>query len=180
VTPDTRPAAAISATTWSAPAPQAPVTLPKGPEDPVAPAVAATAPDVATPAKHPAARVAPAPAFEHFTLDPSGPAVQPITAPARTDPESFGREAQPPDNLTVELVAPQVAAPAGSSLLAVLASYILPGSGPVPPATFVMLVLLGLILAVAYAPRPTGSERIWLSGLLGPSIGHGLAVRRPG
>ena len=80
----------------------------------------------------------------------------------------------------MELVAPQVSAPAGSSLLAVLASYILPGTGPVPPATFMMLVLLGLILAVAYAPRPGGSERIWLSGLLGPSSGHDPAVRRPG
>ena len=99
---------------------------------------------------------------------------------ARPGPVAFGHEVQPPDNLTVELVAPQVAAPAGSSLLAVLASYILPGSGPVPPATFMMLVLLGLILAVAYAPRPSGSERIWLSGLLGPSLGHGTAVRRPG
>lgn len=181
VTPDTRPAAAISATTWSAATPQAPVvTLPKGPEDQVTPAVAATQPDAAPPAKRPVAHVAPAPGLERFTLDPSGPAVQQITAPVRTDPVSFGHEVQPPDNLTVELVAPQVAAPAGSSLLAVLASYILPGSGPVPPATFMMLVLLGLILAVAYAPRPSGSERIWLSGLLGPSSGHDPAVRRPG
>ena len=82
--------------------------------------------------------------------------------------------------MTVELVAPQNAAPAGSSLLAVLASYILPGSGPAPPATLMMLVLLGLVLAAVFAPRPAGSERIWLSGLLGPRVGHGLAVRRPG
>jgi hypothetical protein len=181
VAPDARPAAAIAASTWDAATPPAPVvTLPKGPEDQVTPAVAAAKPDVAPPAKHPAAPVAPAPDLEHFTLDPSGPAVQPITAPTRPSPVSFGHEVQPPDNLTVELVAPQVAAPAGSSLLAVLASYILPGSGPVPPATVMMLVLLGLILAVAYAPRPGGSERIWLSGLLGPSTGHGMAVRRPG
>jgi hypothetical protein len=82
--------------------------------------------------------------------------------------------------MTVELVTPQNAAPAGSSLLAVLASYILPGSGPAPPATLMMLVLLGLVLAAVFAPRPAGSERIWLSGLLGPRAGHGLAVRRPG
>jgi hypothetical protein len=181
VTPDPRPATAISASTWSAATPQqATVTLPTGPEDQVTPAVAATAPDAAPPAKHPVAPAAPAPDLEHFTLDPSGPAVQQITAPARPDPVAFGHEAQPPENLTVELVTPQVAAPAGSSLLAVLASYILPGSGPVPPATFMMLVLLGLILAVAYAPRPGGSERIWLSGLLGPGSGHDPAVRRPG
>jgi hypothetical protein len=43
-----------------------------------------------------------------------------------------------------------------------------------------MLVLLGLILVAAYAPRPARSERIWLAGLLGPSSGHRLAVRRPG
>ncbi len=85
---------------------------------------------------------------------------------------------------TAEIAAPQLVSPAGpapaQSLLAVLASYILPGSGPVPAGTVFLLVMLGVILLAAYAPRPGGSERIWLSGLVGPRSGHGLAVRRPG
>jgi hypothetical protein len=43
-----------------------------------------------------------------------------------------------------------------------------------------MLVLLGLIMAAIYAPRPQGSERLYLSGLVGPRVGHGMAVCRPG
>jgi hypothetical protein len=92
---------------------------------------------------------------------------------------SFGR-----DEATAQIQAPQLVSPAGpapaQSLLAVLASYILPGSGPVPAGTIFLLVMLGVLLLAAFAPRPAGSERIWLSGLLGPRSGHGLAVRRPG
>ena len=77
------------------------------------------------------------------------------------------------------MVSPSGPAPA-QSLLAVLASYILPGSGPVPAGTIFLLVMVGVLLVAAYAPRLAGSERIWLSGLLGPRSGHGLAVRRPG
>ena len=70
---------------------------------------------------------------------------------------------------TAQIAAPQLVSPAGpapaQSLLAVLASYILPGSGPVPAGTVFLLVMLGVILLAAYAPRPGGSERIWLSGL---------------
>ena len=78
-----------------------------------------------------------------------------------------------------QLVSPSGPAPA-QSLLAVLASYILPGSGPVPAGTLFVLLMLGVLLWAAFAPRPAGSERIWLAGLLGPRCGHGLAVRRPG
>jgi len=145
-------------------------------------AVAATTPDRAPAAA--AARTEPPPPavadLDTFSFDASGHAIQPITPPAPPVPVAFDREVQPPDNMTVELVAPEGAATGGSSLLAVLAGYILPGSGPAPPATLMMLVLMGLILAAVFAPRLTGSERIWLSGLLGPSTGHGLAVRRPG
>ena len=85
---------------------------------------------------------------------------------------------------TAEIQAPQLVSPSGpapaQSLLAVLASYILPGTGPVPAGTIFLLVMLGVLLVAAYAPRPAGSERIWLAGLLGPRRGHGLAVRRPG
>jgi peptidoglycan/LPS O-acetylase OafA/YrhL len=88
------------------------------------------------------------------------------------------------EDATARIAAPQLVSPVGpapaQSLLAVLASYILPGSGPLPAGTIVLLVMLGVMLVAACAPRPGGSERIWLSGLLGPGRGHGLAVRRPG
>ena len=35
-------------------------------------------------------------------------------------------------------------------------------------------------MAAVYAPRPQGSEKLYLSGLLGPRAGHSMAVRRPG
>jgi hypothetical protein len=85
---------------------------------------------------------------------------------------------------TAEIQAPRLVSPSGpapaQSLLAVLASYILPGSGPVPAGTLFVLLMLGVLLWAAYGPRPAGSERIWLSGLMGPRAGHGVAVRRPG
>lgn len=179
---DPRPAVALSASAWTAPTPSTPTaTPPTSPESQVAPAVAAVAPDPAPAADRPDPPAPPATReLTHFTFDASGPIAQAITAPRPAAPVSFTHEVQPPQNMTVELVAPQSAAPGGSSLLAVLASYILPGSGPVPPSALMMLVLLGLILAAVYAPRPGLSERIRLSGLLGPRTGHGLAVPRPG
>jgi hypothetical protein len=115
------------------------------------------------------------------TLDPAR-VVVPAVAEARGGPATPAREAFAAAE--AEFPAPQVVAPDGpapsQSLLAVLAAYILPGSGPVPASTLLMLVLVGLILAAVFAPRPGGAERIWLSGLVGPRVGHGLAVRRPG
>ena len=78
------------------------------------------------------------------------------------------------------LVAPPGAAPAGSSLLSVLAGYVLPGvSGP-PASTLVLFIVVGLILGVSYAACPQLSERLAPGNLLGASTGHRLAVRRPG
>jgi hypothetical protein len=78
------------------------------------------------------------------------------------------------------LVAPFGAAPTGSSsLLAVLAGYVLPGSGA-PPTTLILLVLVGMLLAALYSPRPQLSERVVALGLLAPRSGHGKAVCRPG
>ena len=72
-------------------------------------------------------------------------------------------------------------APAGSSLLAVLASYVLPGSGSLPlQSTLFLFVQLAVILAFALAPRPGAGERLVLWGLLRSQAGHRLAVRRPG
>jgi len=109
-------------------------------------------------------------------VDPSGPAV---AGGSSRGPVVFGAEDAPAQIAAPQLVSPAGPAPA-QSLLAVLASYILPGTGPVPAGTIFLLVMLGVILLAAGAPRLGGSERIWLSGLVGPGSGHGLAVRRPG
>ncbi|HET6692516.1 MAG TPA: hypothetical protein VFG74_16805 [Miltoncostaeaceae bacterium] len=115
-----------------------------------------------------------------ISLDPSSaPVAAPVVAGSAVAGSAFGVE-----DATARIAAPQLVSPVGpapaQSLLAVLASYILPGSGPVPAGMIFVLVMLGVILLAAWAPRPGGSERIWLSGLLGPGSGHGLAVRRPG
>ena len=68
----------------------------------------------------------------------------------------------------------------GSSLLAVLAGYVLPGVGGPPASTLIMFVLVGLIVAIARAPRPQLSERAFAGALLGAASGHGLGVQRPG
>ena len=109
-------------------------------------------------------------------VDPSGPVV---AGGSGRGPVVFGAEDAPARIAAPQLVSAGGPAPA-QSLLAVLASYILPGSGPVPAGTIFLLVMLGVILLAAGAPRLGGSERIWLSGLVGPGSGHGLAVRRPG
>jgi hypothetical protein len=69
----------------------------------------------------------------------------------------------------------------GSSLLAVLASYVLPGGGTMPGSTlFLFLMQLGLLALVAVAPRSRGFERVVALGLLRARPGHEMAVRRPG
>ena len=82
-------------------------------------------------------------------------------------------------SLDTRVVAPAGSPAAGSSLLAVLASYVLPGGGA-PSSTLVLFIVLGLVLGVSYAACPTLSERLASSGLLGASVGHRLAVCRPG
>jgi hypothetical protein len=69
----------------------------------------------------------------------------------------------------------------GSSLLAVLAGYVLPGGGTMPGSTlFLFLMQLGLLALVAVAPRNRGFERVVALGLLRARAGHEMAVRRPG
>jgi hypothetical protein len=120
---------------------------------------------------------------ELISLDPGRDARAPIagaTAPASTRPDTAIGEAPESVGFAERLVAPAGSSQSGSSLLAVLAGYVLPGSGAPPAQTIMLLVLLGLIMAAIYAPRPQGSERLHLLGLLGPRAGHGMAVRRPG
>ena len=94
----------------------------------------------------------------------------------------FGQVAERGDNpFQVHLEAQGGPAPVGSSLLAVLASYVLPGGGSLPiQSTLFLFVQLAVILAFALAPRPGSGERLVLWGLLRSQPGHRLAVRRPG
>jgi len=95
---------------------------------------------------------------------------------------AFGAPTQPgPSPFDMHLEAQGGPAPVGSSLLAVLASYVLPGSGSLPlQSTLFLFVQLAVILAFALAPRPGQGERLVLWGLLRSQAGHRLAVRRPG
>ena len=77
------------------------------------------------------------------------------------------------------IAAPGGPAPAGSSLLAVLASYVLPGSG-IPATTLLLFVQLAVILAACLAPRSGIGERIHAPGLFGPRHGYRTVLARPG
>ncbi len=93
----------------------------------------------------------------------------------------FGAADQSASPFQVHLEAQGGPAPVGSSLLAVLASYVLPGGGSLPlQSTLFLFVQLAVILAFALAPRPGSGERLVLWGLLRSQAGHRLAVRRPG
>ena len=61
-------------------------------------------------------------------------------------------------------------APAGSCLLAVLASYVIPGGWQPAIQSMFLFVQLAVILA-ALAPRPGSGERLHALGLLGPRHG---------
>jgi hypothetical protein len=77
------------------------------------------------------------------------------------------------------IAAPAGAASAGSSLLAVLASYVIPGSG-LPSTTLLLFIQLAVILAAFYAPRSGIGERIHALGRLGPRLGYRTVLARPG
>lgn len=83
------------------------------------------------------------------------------------------------DNPFDTLAAPGGPAPAGSSLLAVLASYVIPGGG-LPITTLFIFVQLAVILAAFYAPRSGIGERIHALGRLGPRHGYRTVLARPG
>lgn len=69
----------------------------------------------------------------------------------------------------------------GSSLLAVLASYIIPGSGPVPMSLAItLLAQIAVMLLAMRPPRIRMSERVVMLGLMAGMLGHRRAVQRPG
>jgi hypothetical protein len=160
--------------------------------------IGAAAPDVPTPARTAVPSTPDAPAEKAAPRGETIPDfVTTILSAAETTPRfdaaaaSVGPGADPRDDFlptgdetsvefAASFVAPIGAAPSGSSLLAVLAGYVLPGSGGAPASTIVLLIVLGLILGVTYGAFPQMTERLAAGRLLGASAGHGLAVRRPG
>jgi hypothetical protein len=117
-----------------------------------------------------------------ISLDRNAPSVAAPTRPAESPADFGGPVVAAGDNpFQVHLEAQGGPAPVGSSLLAVLASYVLPGGGSLPiQSTLFLFAQLAVILAFALAPRPGSGERLVLWGLLRPQAGHRLAVRRPG
>ncbi len=121
--------------------------------------------------------------FAAILLGPSSPR-DPIALAAR--PASGTRGTDGDERSTgstifdAQLVAPTDTAPAGSSLLAILAGYALPGGGGAPASTLVLFIVVGLIVGLGYAACAQGTERIALGRLLGAASGHRPAVCRPG
>jgi hypothetical protein len=157
-----------------------PVEPPASPPDaPVATEPAPGATDAGPPAALPAHPPAPPRSnflealggVERAGPDPLSPVREIGTGPAGTDADG--------GNPFDTIAAPGGPAPAGSSLLAVLASYVIPGGG-VPTATFLLLVQLAVILAAFYAPRSGLGERIHALGRLGPRLGYRTVLARPG
>jgi hypothetical protein len=117
-----------------------------------------------------------APALDPDAAGPAAGKLPPVIASSLDET----RTADPATFTPPTLTAPEGSVPSGASLLEVLASYVLPGSGAPPASSIVFLILLGTLLLAAYAPRPQLSERLYLLGLMGPRSGHAMAVRRPG
>ncbi len=70
--------------------------------------------------------------------------------------------------------------PAGSSLLAVLASYVLPGVGAPPGTVLLLFVQLAVILAAFFAPPLGLGERALALARVGPRSGYRTVLARPG
>lgn len=161
------------------------LTLSAGTDTPVGPVAAAPATEPAGPSASAISGLLTRDAALHqnlVTLDPHF-ARAPLAAVATTPiPQGLGRLG---DEGTSALFSEAVEAPigavtSGSSLLAVLAGYVLPGVAGPPASTIIMFVLVGLIVAIARAPRPQLSERAFAGVLVGAASGHGQGVQRPG
>jgi len=160
------------------------------PAAPATPALAPVAPPTSPP-DAPAAtgRGAADPAAARPPPQPRSRLVEALGGVDRPAPDALaiGREIGPgaagaePDgaNPFDTLAAPGGPAPAGSSLLAVLASYVLPGSG-LPSTTLLLFIQLAVILAAFYAPRSGLGERIHALSQLGPRLGYRTVLARPG
>ena len=119
------------------------------------------------------------PAFETMLLEPSAATAPPTRSDAAGRP-AVDRGDRSGDNPFAEFAAPGGSVPAGSSLLAVLASYVIPGGGSLPGTTMFFLVQLAVILAAFVAPRAGLGERALALGRLGPRSGYRTVLARPG
>jgi hypothetical protein len=138
---------------------------------------AATASDSRGPALAAALAALPHPDFATLSRHLAAPPSQPTRGePGAPD---VGTAASA-DNPFATYAAPGGPVPAGSSLLAVLASYVLPGSGSLPISTLLLLVQLAVILAAFVAPRRGLGERVLALGRLGPRSGYRTVLARPG
>jgi hypothetical protein len=119
--------------------------------------------------------------FSSIQLEPARPVVTPSSRDGGIGGPTAAEEAAQSDhNPFAELTAPGGPAPAGSSLLAVLASYVLPGSGSLPATTLLLFVQLAVLLALALAPRLGRGEPALALGRLGPRSGYRTVLARPG
>jgi hypothetical protein len=160
----------------------------------VPPVVPARADRPATPAhRAPVAPAADASPATHLVLQGDASPFRPYAAPAASGARSIAHAAAPvpvifhhappsPANPFLAKITPAGGGGfGGSSLLAVLAGYVLPGGGTMPGSTlFLFLMQLGLLALVAFAPARRGFERVVAIGLLAGRPGHQMAVRRPG
>ena len=150
-----------------------------GPADPSA-AIAGTT-TATTPAPPDAAAVngTVRAAFETTLLEPSAATAPPTRSDAAGGP-GVDRGDRSGDNPFAEFAAPGGPVPAGSSLLAVLASYVIPGGGSLPGTAMFFLVQLAVILVAFAAPRAGLGERALALGRLGPRSGYRTVLARPG
>ena len=119
------------------------------------------------------------PDFETTLFEPSA-ATAPPTRSDAAGGQGVDRGDRSGDNPFAEFAAPGGPVPAGSSLLAVLASYVIPGGGSLPGTTLFFLVQLAVILAAFVAPRAGQGGRALALGRLGPRSGYRTVLARPG
>ena len=114
--------------------------------------------------------------------DPSArPPTETVSLPRPPATDETSTTATKDDVFAARVEAPMSAVAGGSSLLAVLASYALPGTGPVPMSlALVMFAQLAIMLGMMRAPRVHLSEQLVIVGLLAGDAGHSRAVQRPG
>ncbi len=162
-----------------APPPDAPPPLVTPIAAPSAPPDAPMAPTPATRPDPVAADATPLPGTELITTLGPDRAPDALTLAEEAEPGPAGQDEDAAGNPFATFGAPDGAVPAGSSLLAVLASYAIPGSG-LPSTTLLLFVQLALILAAFYAPRSGIGERLVALGRLGPRHGYRTVLARPG
>ena len=118
------------------------------------------------------------PEFSTALLEPSVSTAAPTRRDAAGPPGPQSGASD--DNPFATIAAVGGPVPVGSSLLAVLASYVIPGGGALPTTTLFLFVQLAVILAAFSAPRLGRGELALALGRLGPRSGYRTVLARPG